>query len=56
MAFNTKQKKKMKTYLVIAGALVAVYYVVFKSIAGKAAVNSIALKIGFGTAVKPLIA
>jgi hypothetical protein len=55
MALNYKQKKKMKSYLVIAGVIVAVYYLVFKTLFGKNAVNGAALKMGIGTTAKPLI-
>lgn len=56
MAYNLKQKKKMKIYIIVAAVAVGLYYVVFKTTWGKTFVNSFALKMGVGTAAKPLIA
>jgi hypothetical protein len=56
MALNRNQKKKMKFYLIIAAVCLGVYYVVFKTVTGKTAVNAAALKMGVSTAAKPLIA
>jgi|GEM_PF-7077351 len=46
MALNRKQKKNMKTYAIIAGVLVAGYWLVFKTVSGKSFVNSLLVKIG----------
>lgn len=55
MAYSRTQKKQMKKYLIIAGVVALAYYVVFVTVAGKAFVNGIALKMGVGTAAVPLI-
>jgi hypothetical protein len=56
MAYNTKQKKKMKLFIIVAAVAAGLYYAVFKTVSGKGVVNGIALKMGIGTTAKPLIA
>ena len=56
MPLNRNQKKRMKTYIIIASVLAGIYYVVFKTTWGKSFINTAALKFGIGTAAKPLIA
>jgi hypothetical protein len=52
---NYKQKKKMKTVAIWVAVAAAAVWGLFFYAPGKAMVNGLALKIGWGTAEKPLL-